>query len=55
MRTYIERREFYSMLCGNQNGKEIHKRGHTCVCVYKVDSLCCTAEPNNAVKQLYSN
>ena len=29
------------------------KRGDICVCI--ADSLCCTGEPNNTVKQLYAN
>lgn len=32
----------YSMLCGDLNGKEIQKRGHT----HTTDSLCCTAVTN---------
>ena len=46
-------RELYPMLCGDLNGKEIFKRGDTCIS--RADSLCCTAEANNIVKQLYSN
>ena len=40
------------MLCGDLNGKEIQKRGDTCICI--ADSLCCTVENNNIVKQLNS-
>ena len=32
---------------------EIQKRGDICICI--ADSLYCTAETNNIVKQLYSN
>ena len=28
---------------------------YVCMCVYITESLCCTAETNNIVKQLYSN
>ena len=30
-------------------------RGYGDICIHIVDSLCCTAETNNMVKQLYSN
>ena len=36
-----------------KNVKKIQKRGDMCICV--ADSLCCTAETNNIVKQLYFN
>ena len=49
----VQFRELYSVLCGDLNGKETQKIGHICICV--ADSLCCTAKPNNFVKQLYSN
>ena len=35
------------------NGKEIQKREYVCINID--DSLCCTIETNNIVKQLYSN
>ena len=38
------------MLCGDLNGKEIQKRGNTCI--QMADSLCCTAENNTT---LYSD
>ena len=43
----------YSGLCGDQNWKEIQKRGD--ICIRKADSLCHTAETNTNVKQLYAN
>ena len=36
----------------NLNGKELQKRQ---VYVYIADSICCTVETNNIVKQLYFN
>ena len=36
------------MLCGDQNGEEIQKRGDMCVC--GGDSLCCTAETNTTLE-----
>ena len=44
----IEHREFYSVLCGNQNGKEIQKGGYMYT---NADSLCYTAA---AAKSLQS-
>ena len=41
------------MLYGDLNGKEIQKRGD--ICIHMTGSLCCTAENNNIVNQLYSN
>ena len=41
-----------SMLCGGLNGKEIQKRGVRCT--PETDSLQCTAETYNTVKQLLS-
>ena len=41
----------YSVLFGDLNGKEIQKRGDMCICT--VDSLCCTVETDNTVKQLW--
>ena len=41
------------MLCGDLNGKEIQNSG--AICIYMADSLCCTVENDNIVKQLYSN
>ena len=35
---------YYSVLCGNQNEKEIQERGDTYK--YVADSLCCTAGTN---------
>ena len=47
-------REFYSMLYGDLNGKNIQKRGDISICI--ADSLCYTAEnKHNIVKQLSSN
>ena len=40
-------RELYSVLCSNLNGKEIQKRGDTCM--HRADSLCCTVEANTAL------
>ena len=40
----MEHKELYSVLCGDQNGKEIQKRGVVCICI--ADSLCCTVEAN---------
>ena len=37
------------MLCGDQSGKEIQKRGDICICICITDSLCGTAE-NNTTK-----
>ena len=34
-------RELYSVLCGDLDGKEIQKRGDTCIHI--ADLLCCTA------------
>ena len=36
------RRELSLMLYGNQNGKEIRKRGR--ICIHMSDLLCCTAK-----------
>ena len=36
-----------SVLCGEQNGKEIPKRGD--ICTHMADSLCCTAETNTTL------
>ena len=44
MRTYYRAQELYSMLCGDLNGKEIHKRGD--ICKHIADSLCYAAEYN---------
>ena len=33
-----------SMICGDLNGKEIQKRGNTCICV--ADCICHIAENN---------
>ena len=41
------RREVYSMLCGDLNGKETQNRGGTCICI--TDSICCTAETNTTL------
>ena len=42
------------MLFGDLNGKEIQKRGDTCIHI--ADLHCCIAEANtNVVKQLYPN
>ena len=38
------------MLCGDLNGKENSKKGD--MCIFRIDSLCCTAETN---RTLYSN
>ena len=38
------------MLCGDLDGKEIQKRGD--ICIQIADSLCCTAEIDDTVKQL---
>ena len=35
------------------DGREAHEGGN--ICILTADSLCCTAETNNIVKQLYSN
>ena len=43
----IQHRELYSMLCGDQNGKEIPKRED--ICIHIADSLCCTAETNTTL------
>ena len=40
------------MLCGDLNGKEIHKRGDICIRI--ADSLCCTAETNTTLLSKYS-
>ena len=40
------------MLFSYLNGKEIQKREYVCINID--DSLCCTVETNNIVKQLYS-
>ena len=45
--------EFYSVLSGDLNGKEIWKRGD--ICMHIADSLCCRIETNNILKQLYSD
>ena len=36
------------MLCGDQNEKEIQKRGDRCICI--ADSLCYTAEINTMLQ-----
>ena len=41
------------MLRDDLNGMEIFKKGDICINI--ADSLRCTAETNNVVKQLYSN
>ena len=47
------------MLCGDLDGwdggggREVQEGGD--VCIHIADSLCCTAETNTIVKQLYSN
>ena len=41
------------MFCGDLNGKEIQKRGD--IRTRMANSLCCTAETNNIVKQFYSD
>ena len=46
-------RKLNSVLYGDLNGKEIQKRGD--ICIHMTGSLCCTAENNNIVNQLYSN
>ena len=43
----VKHRELYLVLCGDLSGKEIWKRGDTCV--YVADWLCCTAEINTAL------
>ena len=40
------------MLCGDQNGKEIQKRGDICICI--ADSLCCTVETNTILQSNYT-
>jgi len=40
-------REVYSVLCGDQTGKEIQKREDTYI--HMADSLCCTAETDTAM------
>ena len=40
-------RELYSVLCGDLNGKKIHKREDTCIC--KADSLRYTVETNKTL------
>ena len=40
------------MLCGDLNGKEIHKRGDICIRI--ADSLCCTAETHTTLKSNYT-
>ena len=44
MRSTVERRELYSALCGDLDGKEIQKRRD--ICIRTADSLCCTVETN---------
>ena len=46
-------RELYSVLCGDLTRKELYKEGDACI--YATDSLGCTAETNNIVKQLHSS
>ena len=43
----LKYREFFSMLYGDINGKEIQKRGD--MCIWVADSLCCTMETNTAL------
>ena len=43
----VQQREFYSMLYGDLNGKEIQKRGD--ICKQIADSLCHTAETNTTL------
>ena len=40
-------REVYSVLCGDQTGKEIQKRED--VCIHRADSLCCIVETNTTL------
>ena len=37
----------------DRGGRDTQEGGVICICI--ADSLCCTAETNNIVKQLYSN
>ena len=48
---YITQGALYSMLSVDLNRKEIQKRGD--ICIHIADSLCCTIETNNILKQLY--
>ena len=43
----VSLREFYSVLCGDLNGKEIQKRGDMCMRI--ADPLCCTVEANTTL------
>ena len=40
----VQHRELYSVLCGDLYGKELQKKGDTCIHV--IDSLCCTEKTN---------
>ena len=53
MRTKWVAQGLYSVLCGDLHGKEIQKGVDICIRI--ADSLCCTAETSNTVKQLYFN
>ena len=53
MRTYCIALGTLLNALGDLSGKEIQKRGD--ICIHIADSLCCTVETNDIVKQLYSN
>ena len=48
----IAQRTRYSVLCGDQNGKEIQGKGD--ICIHVADSLCCTAETNTTLQSTYT-
>ena len=52
MRTDYIAQEFYMMLCGDVNGKEIQKRRDTHISMS--DSLCCTAKTDTAMESNYT-
>ena len=53
MRSTVEHRELYSVLCGDLDGKETQKSGN--ICILPADSLCCTADTDNIAKQVYAD
>ena len=52
MRSTVERRDLYSALCGDLDGKEIQKSGN--IRRHTTDSLCCTAETDTALQSKYT-
>ena len=54
MRTTVQKKELYSVLCGDLNGKEIQKKRRY-MYAYGWFTLLYSRNQYNTVKQLYSN